>query len=320
MSSRLEGIERTSMAGKVEIEDALKHFRGCELEGGFATLKSVAGGLGVTPSRASEIVGVLLDQGLVESSGSLWRLTERGRGYANDVVRAHRVYETYLANETGNPSPTWHAMAEAKEHELTEDQVASMERQLGKPRFDPHGDPIPSPSGELPGSQGEALTALGEGACGVIDHIEDEPDTVYADLARFGLAPGMRVRITRVTPTSFEIEAEGRRLTLDRLHAANVHLTLSADEGETLAERLSDLPLTATARIYGLSRNCRGAERRRLLDLGIVAGNLIQAERESPFNGPRAYRICGTMIALRREQAEKVFINRIRGEGFTNER
>lgn len=308
------------MATKVEIEDVLKHLRGCEMEGADATLKSMAGALGVSPARASAVVSRLLERGLAESNGDAWRLTEAGRTYANEVVRAHRLYETYLANVTGNPSERWHTLAEAKEHELTEEEVLRMDRLLGKPRFDPHGDPIPTALGEMPWDRGAPLSDLPVGEWAVIDHLEDEPESIYADLVRLGLAPQMRLRVVEAGQSEFEIEAEGRTIRLSRLHVANIHVVGASEaDAAIMAKRLSDLPIGETASIHGLSRNCRGAERRRLLDLGIVAGNVITPERESPFNGPRAYRICGTTIALRREQADKVFINRIQLEDISNE-
>jgi DtxR family Mn-dependent transcriptional regulator len=78
-------------------------------------------------------------------------------------------------------------------------------------------------------------------------------------------------------------------------------------------ERLSTLPLGSRATVVGISARCRGPERRRMLDLGIVPGTEVAAEMRSPGGDPTAYRIRGSLIALRREQAELIHIDRASG-------
>jgi len=65
--------------------------------------------------------------------------------------------------------------------------------------------------------------------------------------------------------------------------------------------------------LTGLSALCRGVERRRLLDLGVVPGTVVSAELRSPGGDPTAYRIRGAMIALRRAQADLVHVQRLEG-------
>jgi DtxR family Mn-dependent transcriptional regulator len=73
-------------------------------------------------------------------------------------------------------------------------------------------------------------------------------------------------------------------------------------------EFLSGLQAGERARMLGLSTACRGAERRRLLDLGFVPGTMIEVDLVSPAGDPTAYRVRGTVIALRREQARLIRI------------
>jgi ferrous iron transport protein A len=48
-----------------------------------------------------------------------------------------------------------------------------------------------------------------------------------------------------------------------------------------------------------------------LLDLGIVPGSVVEAAFSGPLGDPTAYRVRGTMVGLRREQAEQVFVERV---------
>lgn len=72
--------------------------------------------------------------------------------------------------------------------------------------------------------------------------------------------------------------------------------------------RLDELPQGAAATIVGLEAS--GPERGRLMDLGVVPGSAIVAERTSPLGDPTAYRIRGGLFALRRVQAHRILVRR----------
>lgn len=74
--------------------------------------------------------------------------------------------------------------------------------------------------------------------------------------------------------------------------------------------KLSELKYGETASITGLSDECRGEARRRLLDLGFVRGTIITVQNISPLGNPIAYSLRDTLIALRKEQADEVFVER----------
>jgi Fe2+ transport system protein FeoA len=79
----------------------------------------------------------------------------------------------------------------------------------------------------------------------------------------------------------------------------------------TAGESLADLVPPESGRVREISPRCRGVERRRILDLGIVPGTLVTAELVSPSGDPTAYRVRDTLIALRREQANTIKIERV---------
>jgi DtxR family Mn-dependent transcriptional regulator len=74
---------------------------------------------------------------------------------------------------------------------------------------------------------------------------------------------------------------------------------------------LADLGVGASGRVRRISSDCRGAQRRRLLDLGVVPGTDIVAEFPAAGGDPIAYRIRGALIALRRQQAEWIEIESV---------
>jgi manganese/zinc/iron transport system permease protein len=81
--------------------------------------------------------------GLVERSDDALRLTPAGLRRAESVVRKHRLWEVYLTRRLELASDHVHRDAEAMEHALSEEAVLRLEEQLGHPRIDPHGRPIP---------------------------------------------------------------------------------------------------------------------------------------------------------------------------------
>ena len=85
----------------------------------------------------------LRSRGLLVSAPEGMRLTERGLGAAETVVRKHRLWELYLTRRLELPSDHVHRDAEMMEHALTDEDVKALEELLGHPEADPHGRPIP---------------------------------------------------------------------------------------------------------------------------------------------------------------------------------
>jgi DtxR family Mn-dependent transcriptional regulator len=145
-----------------------------------------------------------------------------------------------------------------------------------------------------------------------IAHIEDEPEVVYAELLRLGLHPGMRGYLTGKTAGKLHLWTEGRELGLTPSLAQHLSVVplLQLTSAQLREERgLHELAPGARGRVLGLTPACRGAERRRLLDLGFVAGSVVEASLVSPAGDPTAYLVRGTLVALRREQARFIRVD-----------
>ncbi|MDT8368564.1 MAG: iron dependent repressor, metal binding and dimerization domain protein [Longimicrobiales bacterium] len=300
-------------AERVRMEDALKHLFKCEYRDRPATLVSVAGALEASQAVAAETLAKLREVGLVERADVL-RLTGDGRTYALRIIRTHRLWERYLADRTGVAPGEWHERAERQEHHLSEEEVDRLDARLGRPRYDPHGDPIPTSSGELVRASGRPLTDLAPGASGVITHLEDEPRELYDRLLAAGLSPRMRVKVLEAEGDGVTLEVAGSRVTLDAMAAGNVTVEPRARVGDdpVAYATLDDVPRGGSAVVGGIAPACTGAQRRRLLDLGIVPGTRIVAEMPSPTGDPIAYRIRGALIALRRDQQRWIRVSEIR--------
>ncbi len=298
---------------RVRSEDALKHLFDCEYQGCLATHQSLVGVLGLGGRRSAELIARMEGLGLLVSTEGGFRLTDRGRSEALRVIRIHRLWERYFADETGLDPRHWHPEAERREHLTSPAQADDLSLRLGYPRFDPHGDPIPTSEGDLPPRTGRALTDFAPGDEVEVVHVEDEPSAVYAQLVAEGIHPGMRLRVSASAPERIRFVADLDEVVLAPVVAANVFVVPVAEDAESgaggsdrAAVPLSSVGVGEQAAVVGFSRFCRGLERRRLLDLGLLPGTLVEAAMTSPSGDPVAYRVRGALIALRRSQAEQI--------------
>ena len=294
------------------IEDALKHLYHCEYEKQSVTVESLSGALQISGNKAAELLIHLERQALTTRSEGELRLTATGRDYALRVIRVHRLWEQHLAEETGLGHASWHGEAERQEHRLTPDEVDRLDQRMGYPVYDPHGDPIPTAAGDVGPQQGHPITNLEPGQLATIAHMEDEPEEIYTQLVDAGLHLGMQIEVHERTDDGIRFLGDGQVLELSPTVAANVFVVprLAAEEMEGPFETLSTLRLHESGRVVRISPACRGLERRRLMDLGIIPGTEVEAEIRSPVGDPTAYRVRGAVIALRREQADQVLITR----------
>jgi len=306
---------RSYRAGlRVEMEDALKHLYKYARHGRTASVESVAGALEVSRATAARILTELREAHLV-GGDDLTDLTEEGRQYALRIIRTHRLWERYLADRTGVAPGEWHEQAEAQEHRLSQEAVEALDARLGRPRYDPHGDPIPTAAGDMPVARGVPLTHLEPGDQALITHLEDEPRELFDQLVRSGLSPEMRLRVRSADSRGMEIRVDGRDVHLDPATAANV--TVIVTDGEVGGEdpewdglTLEDIALGEAAEVVELSPACQGTQRRRLLDLGVVPGTPVTHELSAAGRDPAAFRIRGALVALRREQQRWIRIRR----------
>lgn len=306
-------------ADRETVEDVLRALLECEYQRHAATDEHLAGLVDVPREKILPALALAQAAGLVSPSiiaGAVspeWVLLPEGREIALLIMRAHRLVETRLARESGLQPEDWHARAHTEEHRLSAEEVNRLAAQLDNPRFDPHGDPIPSAEGRWPDAAGQPLLAWVPSVPGVIAHIEDEPAPLFAQLAGQGIYAGMHFSLHSIHPAACHLTIEAREFRLPLELAAMIRVCAADPSDAPLSPatcRLSDIRSGESASVLRLLPGCIGAERSRLLDLGFVPGSNIAFALQSPFHGPVAYQLRGTLIALRREQADQVLVVR----------
>lgn len=293
-----------------EIEDALKLLLDREQQGRHASPESLAGSMALSIKAVLRIIATMETQGLIEHHGIELHLTPEGERWAIHVVRAHRLLERYLADEARLPLEKVHAEAHRREHGMTPAEIDAMDAALGYPSRDPHGDPIPNRDGVIAEAEGVPLTAWKADTPARIVHLEDEPEMAFAQILAEGLRLGQKIRILASNPERYLLSDGEAEYKLAPSVAANVYVAPLPESVLALVDAipLDELAHAQKAEIIALDEACQGFTRRRFLDLGLTPGTMIYPELKNSFRDPRGYRVRGTLIALRREQANQIWV------------
>ena len=158
--------------------------------------------LAVTPATATAMLKRLDDRGLVRHQPYRGvTLTPAGERVALEVIRHHRLIESFLADALGMPWDRVHAEAEVLEHYISEDLEELIAAKLGQPSHDPHGDPIPGPDLLAPeDDDSRPLDELASGEEATFSRVSDSDPSMLRYLADRGIRPGVTLTVTGRQP------------------------------------------------------------------------------------------------------------------------
>ncbi len=184
------------------VEDYAKAIFSLESRGDEpVSTNALAERLGITPGSVSAMLKKLDELGLITHVPYRGvRLTADGRRLALEVIRHHRLLESFLADALGMPWDRVHAEAEILEHVLSEELEQLIAAKLGHPTVDPHGDPIPSAELELEEPATRTMESLEPGDQGVFVRVSDSDPEMLRYLADRGISPGDRFAVRERQP------------------------------------------------------------------------------------------------------------------------
>lgn len=193
------------------VEDYIKHIYLVAEKRSSAevSMGQVAEALGVVPGTATTMVKALSDAGLVEYAPRVGvQLTVPGRKLALHVLRRHRLIEQFLVEVLGFDWSEVHDEAEQLEHVISDLLLERIDRYLGHPTEDPHGDPIPSAEGELVHGQVESLVECPLNTEMVVARISDQDPEFLNYIAAAGLNPGVSFQVTARSMSAESVHVE----------------------------------------------------------------------------------------------------------------
>jgi DtxR family Mn-dependent transcriptional regulator len=152
------------------------------------------------------------------------RLSPQGKRRALEILRHHRLIETFLYEFLDYPIEEVHEEAERLEHFISERFEERISVKLGHPRFDPHGHCIPTMDGRMPKQASKPLISLEHDGKFIVDSVSDQDALLLKRLRTHGIIPGARIQVTRRAPEEFALRTGSKRrvLILSRNHAEAV--------------------------------------------------------------------------------------------------
>jgi DtxR family Mn-dependent transcriptional regulator len=166
-----------------------------------ATTKEIATLMGVSAPSASERVKRLAEQGYLNHE---WRegttLTKEGERIAINVLRKHRLIETFLVKMADYAIDEIHDEACQIEHAMSDKLANRLDKMLGHPKVDPHGHPIPTKDGAVAVLNFSSLAKISSGETVVVQQVSDWDDKQLSYLCSIGVVPGNRLIIEDVAP------------------------------------------------------------------------------------------------------------------------
>jgi manganese transport protein len=261
------------------------------------------------PDRMPVILLELQRRGWAQVDGNDVQITPAGEKRAVELIRAHRLWERYLAEKEGFALGSLHAEATRREHLTTPAEADRIDAELGYPKFDPHGDPIPTSKGDLPAiadeaqrQPGIALSSWPEHRPGRITHMEDEPPALFNQVSLLGLTPGAQVEVDERTPGRVLVWSGNQRLALTPAAAELVYVIDAPPESMPLSE----IEIGFAARIISFAPSLVQAEG--WAAQGLQPGAEIAAIHTDPLGDPTLYRVDGTEVRLSRAQTNQIMI------------
>jgi DtxR family Mn-dependent transcriptional regulator len=189
-------------AGREAIEDYAKAIYAIvQRSGPPVATNAIAERLGVSPGTVTAMLKRMAKLGLV--SYEPYRgveLTVEGERVALEVIRHHRLIESYLADALGMPWDRVHDEAEVLEHYISEELEERMAAALGDPEHDPHGDPIPDRALAVSGEAGRSLAAIEPGGGGRFSRVSDGDPEMLRYLADRNIRPGATLEVSAREP------------------------------------------------------------------------------------------------------------------------
>lgn len=153
-------------------------------------------------------------------------LTDMGRKTAAGIIRKHRLWEVFLVEKLDFSWDEVHEIAEQLEHIESDKLVDRLDKHLNFPKFDPHGDPIPSKDGAFPVRDKVLLSELKKGDSGICVGVKDTSSSFLKFLDKNGIALGKKIVVLEREEFdgSLEIKVGNDTLTISQLISSNLYL------------------------------------------------------------------------------------------------
>ena len=208
-------------------EDYLKAIYQLELDGRRVSTTALAHRLAVRSASITGMLQTLARKRLVHYERYRGvSLTVKGRKAALTILRRHRLWEMFLVRFLGYSWDRVHEEAERLEHVTSGELERRLDRVLGSPVSDPHGDPIPSARGKVRRGSSRRLSECRAGSRVIIRRVSDRRPDILQHVAAIGLSLERAVEILekRTHDGSMRVRLGRKSLAVSRELAESVYV------------------------------------------------------------------------------------------------
>ncbi len=193
---------------------------------GKVSVNEIAERMLTRPATVTDMLRKLSEKGLIHyEKYKKITLSKSGSKVALNIVRKHRLWESFLYSKLNFSWDEVHEVAEQLEHIQSVKLIERLDEFLGFPEYDPHGDPIPKQNGEMPKSGAQLLTEKTPDQSCKIVAVKDTTSVFLQQLERFGLKIGSKITVVEIMPfdKSIIMKIDGaKQLQLSHIVAANL--------------------------------------------------------------------------------------------------
>jgi DtxR family transcriptional regulator, Mn-dependent transcriptional regulator len=179
----------------------------------------------VKPATVNDMLKKLKEKSLVnyEKYGKI-RLTNKGKKIALEIIRKHRLWETFLYQKLEFSWDEVHEVAEQLEHIKSDKLVDKLDKFLDYPEVDPHGDPIPNKKGELKIQYKKSLSEIGIGKSCKMVAVKDNSSPFLQYVVKVGLGINNEIKVLSVQDydSLMLIEVNGLQSSVSQKFAENI--------------------------------------------------------------------------------------------------
>lgn len=159
---------------------------------------SLAGHLNTKAASVTDMLKKLKSKKVLEYKRYYgFRLNETGNKEALKIIRRHRLWEFFLVSKLGMAWDKVHVIAEELEHVSSLELVKKLDEYLGRPKLDPHGDPIPDEKGEMPELKQVALNVFPFKKNGIVSSISNQTSEMMKMLDHYGIGIGSQIKVLK---------------------------------------------------------------------------------------------------------------------------
>ena len=208
-------------------EDYLKALYHLEIDFNAVSTNSIADFLDMKPSSVTDMLKKLAEKKFInyqKYKGT--SLTKKGKLIALSIIRKHRLWETFLVEKLGFGWDQVHTIAEQLEHIKSDELIENLDDFLGNPKYDPHGDPIPSKDGNIEKMNQKLLVELKPSQKGIITGVKKGTASLlnYLDKEKVKLGDSIRVIEILEFDGTYIVEINARKLTFSEKICQNLLL------------------------------------------------------------------------------------------------